>query len=68
MNTVYLAGAEGVERAGHNIAGAAETMQRAAFAFDCLAERLMLALDEHAARIEAAAERIEKTMGSASHD
>lgn len=51
-----LIGAEEVTRAGHNIASAAEQMQRAALQFDATADRLIAALDDHARRMEQLAE------------
>lgn len=51
MNTVHLIGSEEVSRAGNNISGAAEQMQRAASSFECSAERLTRSLDDHAMRL-----------------
>lgn len=50
MNTMHLIGSEDVARAGHNISGAAEQMQRAASTFECSAERLIRSLDDHVMR------------------
>lgn len=52
---VTLVGAEEVARAGHNMRAAADEMQRAANQINETIERFTRALDEHAARIEAAA-------------
>ena len=54
MNTVYLAGAEGVRRAGSQIESAAADMERAARNFEGAVDRLICALDQHATRIEQA--------------
>lgn len=51
-----LLGAEDVSRAGHNMEHAAEIMQRAASQFEATVERLIRALDDHATRIENAAQ------------
>lgn len=58
--TMYLMGSEDVSRAGHNISGAASEMLRASANFDDTAFRLMRSLDEHASRMEAVVERMEK--------
>jgi uncharacterized protein YukE len=52
---VTLIGAEEVGRAGQNMRQAADEMQRAANQINDTVERFIRALDEHAARIEAAA-------------
>lgn len=49
---VHLIGAEQVERAGHNISGAAETISRAAVSFDSSLHFLLPRLEELVARIE----------------
>jgi hypothetical protein len=51
---VTLVGAEDVRRAGQNMSQAADEMLRAANQINDTVERLIRALDEHAARIEAA--------------
>lgn len=55
---VTLLGAEDVRRAGHQMASAAEDINRALLSLDqtlsLYVERVERALDEHAARIEAA--------------
>jgi len=51
VNTMHLIGSEDVARAGHNIAGAAEQMQRAASTMDMAIERLIRHLEEHANRV-----------------
>lgn len=51
---VTLLGAENVQRAGHGMSAAADRMQQVAASFDESVRRLILALEEHAARIEQA--------------
>lgn len=60
MNTMHLIGSEDVARAGHNMAGAADQMQRAANQMESNTERLGRALDDHAMRVCDALERAQE--------
>lgn len=57
METVLLIGHEDVARAGHNIAGAADTMNRAAGNLDEVLMRHQRFMDDWLQRFEAALER-----------
>lgn len=58
MNTIHLIGVEDVSRAGHNIAGAAESMLRAAATFEAAADHLIRSMNDAVQRMEAAAEKM----------
>jgi len=70
MDFIHLTGAEEVQRAGHNMASAAESITQAAARSEEMIrlslDRLERALDDHARRIEVAAERVVGQMKAAS--